>query len=81
MAVAAAILAVIALRIAGFAATSAAGRSDLAVVVVWILPVAAIAASLAYSFYGTRIQRRFGSLSQRLPELPRPWRGASGKTA
>ena len=72
MAVAAAILAVIALRIAGFATTSAAGRSDLAVVVVWIL-------SSRRDRRKPRLQLStaprnpapffsVGSLSQRLPE-------------
>lgn len=81
MAIAAAIVAVVALRIAGFAATSAAARSNFAVLLVWILPAAAIAASIAYSFYGTRIQRKLGSFTRHLPSLPIPWRGASGNTA
>lgn len=81
MAIAAAIVAVVALRIAGFAATSAAARSDLAVVAIWLIPVATIAASLAYSFYGTRIQRQLAGFSRHLPSLPVPWRGAGRKTA
>ncbi len=81
MAVAAAIVAVVGLRIAGFAATSAAARSDFAVVLVWLLPVGAIAASLAFTFYGTPIQRYLGTLAGRLPAIPIPGRRARSGTA
>jgi lipopolysaccharide export system permease protein len=81
MAIAAAIVAVVALRIAGFAATSAAARSDFAVVLVWALPIAAIAASLAFSLHGTSIQRRLGAMSRRFPAIPLRWPLAGRKTA
>jgi lipopolysaccharide export system permease protein len=62
-AIAGAIVAVVALRIAGFAATSAAVRSQGAVAAVYAVPLAAIGLSLLVAFHGPRLR----SLLARLP--------------
>jgi lipopolysaccharide export system permease protein len=76
-AVAAAILAVGALRIAAFAASSLAVRTPWALIVVYGLPLAAIAAAMMLLLQGARM-RAFGARLLRaaggfaLPRLPRP---------
>ncbi|WP_204270746.1 LptF/LptG family permease, partial [Escherichia coli] len=51
LAVASAVLAVVALRIAGFAATSAAARSQAAVAAIYAVPLAAIGLSALMIFH------------------------------
>lgn len=62
-AIAGAIAAVVVLRIAGFAATSAAVRSQGAVIAVYAVPLGAIALSLLVIFQGARLR----ALGARLP--------------
>jgi lipopolysaccharide export system permease protein len=74
-AAAAAIVAVVALRIAAFAALSLAGRSAAGVVLVYALPLTVIAICLALIFQGSRVKAvgarltRWGSLTL-LPRVP-----------
>jgi len=56
LAVASAVLAVVALRIAGFAATSAAARSQAAVAAIYAVPLAAIGLSALMIFHGARVR-------------------------
>lgn len=78
-AVAAAVVAVVALRIAGFAASSAAVRSAAAVPVVWAVPILGILASFLVIYQAPRVkafQARLGRLAgrtlpSRLPRLGR----------
>jgi len=56
VAVAGAVLAVVVLRIAGFAATSAATRSQGAVVAIYAVPLVAIAWSSILIFHGPRVR-------------------------
>ncbi len=74
MAIAVAIGGVVALRVAGFAATSAAARSDLAVVMVWLLPVATLIASFAIMTHGARLCRLVPAFGMQL--LPARLRAA-----
>ncbi len=69
MAVAGAILAVVGLRIAGFAASSAAVRSQGAVVAVYAAPLAAIALSLVVAYQGNRVRAFNAALAARLRRL------------
>lgn len=78
LAVAGAVFSVVALRIAGFAATSAATRSAGAVVVIYAVPLLAIAWSSLVIFCGAQtrafnaaIARRIGSLAAALVRRPR----------
>ena len=72
--IAGAVVAVVALRIALFAASSAAARSSGAVFVVWGLPVLAILISCAIILHGARLaalrERLTRTLSGRLPSWP-----------
>ena len=79
-AIAAAVVAVAALRIAGFAASSASARTPAALVAVYGAPLAAIALSAALAFQGPRLRSlgaRFARLADpaplvaRLPRLTR----------
>lgn len=79
MAIAGAILAVVVLRIAGFAATSAATRSQGAVVAIYAVPLAAIAISCLIIFNGAAVRagnarvataiRGLGAVLTRRPRL------------
>ncbi len=78
VAVAGAVLAVVLLRIAGFAAVSAAARSQAAVVAVYAVPLAAIGLSALVIFHGPRVRAfnarcaaAFRGLAPRLPRLAR----------
>lgn len=72
--IAGAVVAVVALRIALFAASSAAARSQSAVLVVWGLPVLAILLSVAVILHGPRVfgalERLGRSVKARLPSWP-----------
>ena len=68
-AIAWAIVAVVGLRIAGFAATSAAVRSQAAVVAVYAVPLGAITLSLLVAFHGPRLRALGARLA--LPSLAR----------
>ena len=68
MAIAGAIAGVVALRVAGFAATSAAARSDLAVIMIWAIPVLTLIGAFLMMTQGERIRRMLPSA--RLPLLP-----------
>ena len=65
-AIAGAIVAVVALRIAVFAASSALARSPGALVFVYGLPLGAIAASLAVIYGGPRFSRRLSGIADRI---------------
>lgn len=69
MAVAVAVVAVVTLRIAGFAASSAAVRSPLGVLWIYGAPLAAIGLALAVTFGGRRVQRVKDGLARALDEL------------
>ena len=68
-AVASAIAAVVALRIAGFAAASAAVRSPAAATAMYVVPLAAIALSALVIFHGPRVRAFNAALSRRLRGL------------
>ena len=69
LAVAGAIAAVVALRIAGFAAASAAVRSQGAVVAVYAVPLVAIALSLLVATQGNRVRAFNAGVAARLRRL------------
>lgn len=80
-----ALIAVIALRITGFAASSAAVRTEWAVIGIYGAPLIAIAASLTVIFGGGRVKAFFARLRRRIGNLlapvrrlipPLPFRGA-----
>ncbi|HMB10314.1 LPS export ABC transporter permease LptF, partial [Saliniramus sp.] len=66
-AIAVAIGGVVALRVAGFAATSAAARSDIAVVMVWAIPVLTLIGAIALMTHGVRLRHMLPA--PRLPSL------------
>ncbi|BCM87489.1 LPS export ABC transporter permease LptF [Methylobacterium indicum] len=69
LAVAGAIAAVVALRIAGFAASSAAVRSQGAVAAVYLVPLVAIGLSLVVATQGNRVRAFNAALAVRLRRL------------
>ncbi|HEY8566470.1 MAG TPA: LPS export ABC transporter permease LptF [Beijerinckiaceae bacterium] len=82
LAVTGAVIAVVGLRIAGFAASSAAVRSPGAVYAIWLAPLAALGVALAICLYGQRSKALLAGLGRRsgrivLPRLPRLRRAAS----
>jgi lipopolysaccharide export system permease protein len=68
LAMATAIGGVVALRVAGFAATSAAARSDIAVVMVWAIPALTLIGAIALMTHGARLRRMLPA--PKLPALP-----------
>ncbi|KPQ10592.1 MAG: ABC-type lipopolysaccharide export system permease component LptF [Saliniramus fredricksonii] len=74
LAIAAAIGGVVALRVAGFAATSAAARSDIAVVMVWAIPVLTLIGAFVIMNHGARLRRMLPA--PKLPALPARLRSA-----
>lgn len=75
LAVAGAIVGVVALRIAGFAATSAAARSQGAVVAIYAVPLVAIGLSCLLIFHGPKVRAFNAGLARMLAGLirrPRP---------
>ncbi len=79
MAIATAIGGVVALRVAGFAATSAAARSDFAVVMVWALPVVTLIGAFLVMTQGERLRSMIPSV--KLPSLPSRSRAARPRGA
>ena len=71
MAIAGAVLAVVVLRIAGFAATSAAARSPGAVLAVYAVPLAAIALSSLMIFHGPAVRAFNARIAGALRRRPR----------
>ncbi|WP_336487123.1 LPS export ABC transporter permease LptF [Methylobacterium nigriterrae] len=71
LAVAGAVLAVVLLRIAGFAASSAAARSQAAVVAVYAVPLLAIALSALVIFHGPAVRASGARLRRALSPRPR----------
>ncbi len=69
LAVAGAIAAVVGLRIAGFAASSAAVRSQGAVIAVYAVPLVAIALSLLVATQGNRVRAFNAGIAARLRRL------------
>ncbi len=69
LAVAGAVVAVVVLRIAGFAASSAAARSQGAVFFVYATPLLAIALSSLLIFHGARMRHANATLGRRLRSL------------
>jgi lipopolysaccharide export system permease protein len=63
------VLAVVGLRIAGFAAASAAVRSPAAVVAMYGVPLAAIALASLVAFQGPRVRAFNAGVAQRLRGL------------
>lgn len=75
--IAAAVIAVVALRIGLFAASSAAARSQGAVFVVWGLPIAAMLLSLGLILYGPQISSSSQRLRRRAGALLPSWPGSA----
>jgi lipopolysaccharide export system permease protein len=69
-AVAAAVIAVVALRIGGFAASSAAVRTPWALIAVYGVPLLAIAGSLLFLYRGRSVRAALGRIE--LPSIPLP---------
>ena len=69
LAMAAAVAAVVALRVAGFGASAMAARSPWAVVLVYGVPLVGVAASLM-AIYGPPLGRYIRAPNLRLPRLP-----------
>lgn len=74
LAIALAIGGVVALRVVGFAATSAAARSDIAVALVWAIPILTLIGAFMIMKHGARLQRMLPAL--KLPALPLRLRAA-----
>ncbi|HEY8381072.1 MAG TPA: LPS export ABC transporter permease LptF [Microvirga sp.] len=72
LAVAAAVIGVVALRIAGFAASSAAVRSPVGVLAIYGAPLAAIGISLMFIFQGAFTRGLLAKATARLPRLALP---------